>query len=172
MTLGSNALTIQKLSPGIHIEELDTVFEKAFDLSFTVETNINCTKDLIIIKKHLNNFDALCESYKENNNWNKYCKNIFALLQTEANNTIKEIQSAKNHKIQKRLAPIFTVLGRLLAKYAPEILMSMGLIYQQSEINNLNNDADSAKKTEKNSTTFIKYYRFRIQQSGFKNNNH
>lgn len=58
----TNALTIQPLTNGVHIQRLRPVAAKAFDLEFSVKTSVNVTDDLIVLHQQLDDFSTFCSS--------------------------------------------------------------------------------------------------------------
>lgn len=57
----TDALVMQPLPSGLHIQKLGDVKIKAFDLEFSVNTSINVTEDLEIIDQQLKEFADFCQ---------------------------------------------------------------------------------------------------------------
>ena len=127
-------------------------FEKVFDLSFSLETNVNCTKDLEIIQNHLKGFQSYC-NMNGKNIWINHCRNLLSLVTIEGNNVKNVITSIATNKYKRKA--FWPAVIRFGAKHATGIVLSAGVIYQQTEITRLTIEADSARYKLHNTAMLI-----------------
>lgn len=59
--------SVEQLEPGIHLKRLGDVYKKAFNLEFSVVTNLNLTEDIRLIQNSAHEFLKECEELKKLN---------------------------------------------------------------------------------------------------------
>lgn len=135
----ATALIVLSLEAGLHIQPLNTVAVKAFDLTFSVKTNLNTTQDGETLDRNLSELDSFCDSITDPKltPMKAYCLKTREALAVD----LKEVKERLTRTTkEKRASPLIAAALRHSAKYLPELALTGALAYQGYEIIRLNTE--------------------------------
>ena len=142
-----NAVTIQTLGPGTHVQRLGSAYVKAFDLGFSVVTSLNITTDQQNIDNHVKEFRDFCASIQQTEFTSIYshCMAMETTVKNEANTAIDSIHSMYTRTRPKRTLAIAGVAVKAAVKFAPHILLGAGMVYQAVQNHRLEEELKGVK---------------------------